>query len=205
MICVWSGVPSSARRRSRLDRSLRCPHRPYPPSPINQGFTGVRKSRIKRPSNRKTRLKAKLRANALPEDAVACRTRFFRPWSKFLWSWRPFSPFCARLRTIWAKPPELRDYSGRMRRLIARRFRTVEFGCVSVRNSSFDICPQDLRSVSRNSHGWILRALWFTFPPVMSSNVISALGYLRFCDFCDNFLGSGASYPWRRLAISPRE
>ena len=25
------------------------------------------------------------------------------------------------------------------------------------------------------------------------------------CDFCFNFLGSGVSYPWRRLAISTRE
>ena len=80
-----------------------------------------------------------------------------------LWFWRPFSSICARLRTIWTKPPELEDYSGRMRRLIARRFRTVEFGRVSVRNSSFDIFPRNLCSVSRNSHGWILRALWFTF------------------------------------------
>ena len=150
-------------------------------------------------------MKAKLNANASPVDAVACITKFLRPWSHFSWSWRPFSPICARLRTIWAKPLELGDYSGRMRRLIARRFRTVEFGRVSVRNSSFDIFPRNLRSVSRNSHGWILRALWFTFPRVMSSNVISALGHLQFCDFCFNFLGSGISYPQRRLAISPRE
>ena len=135
MICVWSGVPSSERRRSRLDRSLRGPDRPYSFSLVNHGFTGIRKSGIKRSSKRATRLKAKLRANALPEDAVACRTRFFRPWSQFSWSWRPFSPICARLRTIWAKPPELGDYSGRLRRLIAHRFRTAGFGRVSVRNS----------------------------------------------------------------------
>ena len=150
-------------------------------------------------------MKAKLRANASPEDAVACKTKFFRRWSYFSWFWRSFSPICARLRTIWAKPPELEDYSGRMRRLIARRFRTVGFGRVSVRNSSFEIFPRNLRSVSRNSHGWIFRALWFTFPRVMSSNVTSTLSYLRFCDFCFKFLGSGTSYPWRRLAISPRE
>ena len=132
MICAWSGVPSSERRRSRLDRSLRGPDRPYSLSPVNQGFTGIRKSGIKRPSNRETRLKAKLRANASPVDAVACRTRLFRPWSHFSWSWRPFSPICARLRTIWAKPPELGDYSGRLRRLIAHRFRTAGFGRVSV-------------------------------------------------------------------------
>ena len=146
---------------------------------------------IKRPSNREARLKAKLRANASPEDAVACRTRFFRPWSQFSWSWRPFSPICARLRTIWAKPPELGDYSGRLRRLIAHRFRTAGFGRVSVRNSSFGIFPRNLRSVSRNSHGWVLRGLLFTFPRVIPSNVISALSCLRFCDFCFNFLGSG--------------
>ena len=140
MICVWSGVPFSERRRSRLDRSLRGPDRPYSLSPINQRFNGYRKSGIKRPSNKKTRLKAKLRAKSLSVDAVACRTRFFRPWSYFSWSWRPFSPICARLRTIWAKPPELGDYSGRMRGLIARRFWTVEFERVSVRNFPFDFC-----------------------------------------------------------------
>ena len=158
MICVWNGVPSSERRRSRLDQGLRGPDRPYPFSPINQGFTGIRKSGIKHPSNRKTRLKAKLRANTSPVDAVACRTRFFSLWSHFSWSWRPFSPICARFQTIWAKPLELGDYSGRMRRLIARRFRTAEFARVSIRNSSFEIFPRNLRSVSRNSHGWILRA-----------------------------------------------
>ena len=135
MICVWSGVPSSERRRSRTDRSLRGPDRPYPHQPVNQGFTGTRNPGIKRPSNRETRLKAKLRANASPGDAVACRTRFFRPWSHFSWSWRPSSPICARLRTIWAKPPELGDYSGRLRRLTAHRFRTAGFGRVSVRTS----------------------------------------------------------------------
>ena len=172
---------------------------------MNQGFSGMRHPGIKRTSNRETRLKAKLRANASPEDAVACRTMFFRPRNQFLWSWRPFSPICARLRTIWAKPPELGDYSGRLRHLIAHRFRTAGFGRVSVRNSSFEIFPRNLRSVSRNSHGWILRELLFTFPRVIPSNVISALSCLRFCDFCSNFLGSGVSYPWRRLAISPRE
>ena len=160
---------------------------------------------IKRASNRETRLKAKLRANASPEDAVACRTRFFRPWGQFLWSWHYFSPFCARLRAIWAKPTELGDYSGRMRCLIAHRFRTVGFGRVSVRNSSLGFVPRNLCSVSRNSHGWILRALWFTFPRVIYSNVISALSCLRFCDFCFNFLGSGVSFPCRWLNISPRE
>ena len=146
---------------------------------------------IKRAFNRRTRLKTQQRANASPDDAVARRTRFFRPRSQFFWSWRPFSPICARLRTIWAKPPELGDYSGRLRRLIAHRFRTAGFGRVSVRNSSFEFFPRNLRSVSRNSHGWVLRALWFTFPRVISPNVISALGCLRFCDFCFNFLGSG--------------
>ena len=102
---------------------------------------------------------------------------------------------------IWAKPPELGDYSGRMRGLIARRFWTVEFGRVSVRNSPFGIFPRNLRSVSRNSHGWVLRALWLTFPRVISSNVISALNYIR-C--CDNFLGSSISYLLKRLAIFPR-
>ena len=135
-------------------------------------------------------------------DAVACRTRFFRPWRSFSWSRRPFSLICARLRTIWARPPVLEDCSGRMRVPIACRFWTVAFGRVSVRNSPFEIFPRNLRSVSRNSHGWILRALWFTFPRVMSSNVISALSYLR---FCDNFLGSVISYLWRQLAIFPRE
>ena len=143
MICVWSGVPSSERRRSRLDRSLRGPDRPYSLSPTSQGFTGIRKSGIKRLSNRKTRLKAKPRAKSLPVDAVACRTKFFRPGGHFSWSWRPFSPKCARLRTIWAKPPELGDHSGRMRRLIARRFRTVEVGRASVRNSPFELFPRN--------------------------------------------------------------
>ena len=109
----------------------------------------MRNPGIKRPSNRETR--AKLRANASPEDAVACRTKFFRPWSQFSWSWRPFSPICARLQTIWAKPPELGDYSGRLRRLIAHRFRTAGFERVSVLNSSFEFFPRNLRSVSRNS------------------------------------------------------
>ena len=76
------------------------------------------------------------------------------------------------------------------------------FGRVSVRNSPFEIFPRNLRSVSRNSHGWVLRALWFTLPRVMSSNVISALSYLM---FCGNFLGPSISYPRRRLAIFPRE
>ena len=80
---------------------------------------------------------------------------------------------------MWAKPPELGDYSGRLRRLIARRFRTVEFGRVSVRNSSFEIFPRNLRSVFRNSPSWVLRELLFTFPRVIPSNVISALGCLR--------------------------
>ena len=151
----------------------------------------MRHAGIKRASNRKTRLKAKLRANASPEDAVAVRTRFFRPRSQFFWSWRPFSHICARLQTIWAKPPELWDYSGRLRRLTAHRFRTVEFGRVSVLNPSFENFPRNLRSVSRNAHGWIPRELLFTFPRVIPSNVISALSYLRFCDFCFNFLGSG--------------
>ena len=102
---------------------------------MNQGFMGMRHPGIKRASNTKLRVKAELRAAASPEDAVACRTRFFRPRSQFLWSWRPFSPICARLRTIWAKPPELGDYSGRLRRLIAHRFRTAGFGRVSVRTS----------------------------------------------------------------------
>ena len=121
------------------------------PLTMNQGFSGMRHPGIKRPSNRETRLKAKLRANASPEDAIACRTRFFRPRSQFPWSWRPFPPICARLRTIWAKPPELGDYSGRLRRLIAHRFRTAGFGRVSVRNSSFDIFSQNLSSVSKLS------------------------------------------------------
>ena len=174
---------------------------------MNQGFMGMRHPGIKRASNTKLRLKAKLRAAASLEDAVACRTRFFRPWGwgHFSSSWRPLSPMCARLRTIWAKPSELGDYSGRMRRLIAHRFWTVKFGRVSVRNSSFGIFPRTLRSVSRNSHGWILRALLFTFPRVISSKVISALSCLRFCDFCFSFLGSGVSYPQRQLAISPRK
>ena len=151
----------------------------------------MRHAGIKRASNRKTRLKTKLRANASPEDAVAVRTRFFRPRSQFFWSWRPFSHTCARLRTIWAKPPELWDYSGRLRRLTAHRFRTVEFGRVSVRNSSFENFPRNLRSLSRNAHGWILRELLFTFPRVIPSNVISALSCLSLCDLCFNFLGSG--------------
>ena len=79
---------------------------------------------------------------------------------------------CARLQTICAKPSELGDYSGRMRGFIARRFKMVEFGRVSVRNSPFEFFPRNLHSVSPNSHGWILRALWFTFPRVKSSNVI---------------------------------
>ena len=201
MICFWSGVQSSERRRSRLDRSPRGPDRPYSLSLIKQGFNGYRKSGIHALLIGK-RVKRKLRVKSLPVDAVACRTRFFRPWSYFSWSWRPFSPICARLRIIWAKPPELEDYSGRMRALIARRFWTVEFGRVSVRNSPFEFFPRNLRSVSRNSHSWILRALWFTFPRVKSSNVISVLSYLR---FCDNFLGSCISYLWSWLAISPRE
>ena len=165
----------------------------------------MRHAGMKRASNRKTRLKTKLRANASPEDAVAVRTRFFRPRSQFFWSWRPFSHTCARLRTIWAKPPELGDYSGRLRRSIAYRFRTVEFGRVSVLNPSFDNFPRNLRSVSRNSHGWIPRELLFTFPRVIPSNVISELSCLSFCDLCFNFLGSGVSYPRRQLTISPRE
>ena len=148
---------------------------------------GIRIPGIKRASNRKTLLKTQLRANASPDDAVARRTRFFRPRSQFFWSWRPFSHTCARLRTIWAKPPELWDYSGRLRRLIAHRFRTVEFGRVSVRNSSFENFPRNLRSVSRNSHGWIPRELLFTFPRVIPSNVISALSCPRFCDFLFQF------------------
>ena len=137
---------------------------------------------IKRAFYSKARLKAKLSANTSPEDAVAVRTRFFRPRSQFFWSWRPLAHSCARLRTIWAKPPELGDYSGRLRRLIAHRFRTVGFGRVSVRNSSFENFPRNLRSVSRNSHGWILRELLFTFPRVIPSNVISALSCLSLCD-----------------------
>ena len=172
---------------------------------MNQRFMGMRHPGFKRASNTKLRLKAELRAAASPEDAVACRTRFFRPRGQFLWSWRPFSPICARLRTIWAKPPELGDCSGRLCRLIAHRFRTAGFGRVSVRNSSFDIFPRNLRSVSRNSHGWILRELLFTFLRVIPSSVISALSCLLFCDFCVNFLGSGVSYPKRRLCISHRE
>ena len=66
----------------------------------------------------------------------------------------------------------------------------------------FEIFPRNLRSVSRNSHGWILRALWFTFPRVMSSNVVSVLSYFR---FCDDFFGSCISYPRRPLAFYPRE
>ena len=50
-------------------------------------------------------------------------------------------------------------------------------------------------------HDWILCALWFTFLRVASSNVISTLSYLR---FCDNFLGSCISYPRRGLVIFPR-
>ena len=146
---------------------------------------------IKRASNSKTRLKAKLRANASPDDAVAVRTRFFRPRSQFVWSWRPFSPTGARLRTIWAKPPELGDYSGRLRRSIAHRFRTVEFGRVSVLNPSFENFPRNLRSVSRNAHGWIPRELLFTFPRVIPSHVISALSCFSLCDLCFNLLGSG--------------
>jgi hypothetical protein len=152
---------------------------------------GIRIPGIKRAFNRRTRLKTQQRANASPDDAVACRTRFFRPRSQFFWSWRPFSQTCARLRTIWAKPPELWDYSGRLRRSIAHQFRTVEFGRVSVRNSSFENFPRNLRSVSRNSHGWIPRELLFTFPRVIPSNVISELSCLSFCDLCFNFLGSG--------------
>ena len=120
-----------------------------------------------------------MRAKSLSLDVVACRTRFSRPWRSFFWSWRPFSPICARLRGIWAKPPELRDYRPAAR-LIGRRFRTVEFGRVFVHNSPFEIFLRNLRSVSRNSHDWILRALWFTFPQETSSNVLSALSYLRF-------------------------
>ena len=160
---------------------------------------------IKRASNTKLRLKAELHAATSPDNAVACRTRFFRPWSQFSWSRRPFSPICARLRTIWAKPPELGDYSGRLRRLIAHRFRTAGFGRVSVRDSSFEFFLRNLRSVSRNSHSWILRELLFILPRLIPSNVISALNSLRFYDFCFNFLGSGVSYPRRPLAISPRE
>ena len=93
---------------------------------------------MKRAFYSKARLKAKLSANTSPEDAVAVRTRFFRPRSQFFWSRRPLAHSCARLRTIWAKPPELGNYSGRLRRLIAHRFRTVGFGRVSVRNSSFE-------------------------------------------------------------------
>ena len=103
--------------------------------------------------------------------------------------------------TIWAKPSELGNYFGRRRVLIARRFWTVEFGRISVRNSPFEIFPRNLRSVSRNSHGWILRGQ-FIFWRAMSSNMISALNYLR---FCDNFLGPSISYPRRRLTIFPRE
>ena len=164
MICVWSGFPSSECRRPRTDRRFRGPDRPYSHEPMNQGFSGMRHPGIKRPSNRETRSKAKLRANASSEDAVACRTRCFRPWGQFSWSWRLSSPICARLRTLCAKRLELGDYSGRLRRLIVHRFRTAGFGCISVRNSSFEIFPRNLRSVSRNSHGWILCALWFTFP-----------------------------------------
>ena len=123
------------------------------------------------------------------------------PGIHFFGSWRPFSPICARLRTIRAKPHELGNYSGRLHRLIAHRFRTVEFERVFVHNSSFEIFPRNLRSVSRNPNGWILRALWSTFPRVTSSNVISALSCLK---FCDNFLRTSVLYPLRRLAISPR-
>jgi len=135
MICAWNGVPPTERRRPRMAPPLGALDRPYSHYPMNQGFMGMRHPGIKRASNTKLRLKAELRAAASPEDAVACRTRFFRPWSQFSWSWRPCSPICARLRTIWAKPPELGDYSGRLRRLIAHRFRTAGFGRVSVRTS----------------------------------------------------------------------
>ena len=133
-------------------------------------------------------------------DAVACRTKFFRPRSHFSWYWRPFSP---NLRAI----PDYLCETARIRGLLRPDAR---FNCASIldgriwtrfRKSPFDIFPRNLRSVSRNSHGWILRALWFTFPRIMSSNVISALN-LR---LCDNFLGSCISDPRRRLAIFLRE
>ena len=63
---------------------------------------------IKRPSNRETRLKAKLRANSLPVDDVACRTRFSRPQDQFSWFWGPFSPICARLRTLLSETARIR-------------------------------------------------------------------------------------------------
>ena len=59
----------------------------------NQEFTGIRKSGIKRPSNRKTRLKAKFCAKSLPVDAVACRTDSPDPGVHFRGPGVHFRPF----------------------------------------------------------------------------------------------------------------
>ena len=105
------------------------------------------------------------------------------------------------LASLFAHLRAIADHLGETARIRGLLRPVAPFNCASIPDGRiwtrfrpylfFEIFPRNLRSVSRNAHGWIPRELLFTFPWVIPSNVISALSCLSLCDLCFNFLGSG--------------